>query len=211
MIHTVLVEDNIYVQEVLKQSIERDGRFLLAATFRDAFDAEKFCEEEKVDLVLMDVQTLGNHSGLAAGKRIKEKSPETKIVAVTSLIDPEVLKEARRGAADSLWYKDHGTKEITDVMARTVNGENVFPENSPGAALKDLFSDELTDKQMKILRCFVKGYTYAETARELGMTLQNVRWHLDRIVEKGGFANKHELLIAILDSKLIITNLLKED
>ena len=48
-------------------------------------------------------------------------------------------------------------------------------------------------------------------AEELGMTERNVRWHLDNMVEKGNFANKHELLIAILDSKLIVTSLLDED
>ena len=43
MINTVLVEDNLYVQKVLKTMIERDERFRLTATFTDAFEAEKLC------------------------------------------------------------------------------------------------------------------------------------------------------------------------
>lgn len=211
MINTVLVEDNYFVQDVLKRMIGSDARFRLVATFTDAFEAEKCCAQGGVDLVVMDVQTQGNHSGLAAGKRMKEARPKTKIVVVTSLVDAEVLKEAKKGAADSLWYKDHGTKDLMDVIARTMNGEHVFPDSSPNITLKDLFSDELTDRQMKILRCFVKGYTYQEIADELGMTKRNVRWHLDSIVEKGNFENKHELLMTILESKLIVTNLLDEE
>lgn len=211
MINTVLVEDNYFVQDVLKRMIGSDARFRLAATFTDAFEAEKCCAQGGVDLVVMDVQTLGNHSGLAAGKRIKEVRPKTKIVVVTSLVDAEVLKEAKKGAADSLWYKDHGTKDLMDVIGRTMNGEHVFPDSTPNITLKDLFSDELTDRQMKILRYFVKGYTYQEIADELGMTKRNVRWHLDSIVEKGNFENKHELLMTILESKLIVTNLLDEE
>ena len=211
MINTVLVEDNLYVQKVLKAMIESDERFNLTATFTDAFEAEKLCAYGKTDLVLMDVQTQDNHSGLAAGKRIKEASPRTKVVIVTSLVDPDVLKKARNGAADSLWYKDHGTKDIIDVMVRTMNGERVFPDSSPNVTLKDIFSDDLTPKQMKILRYFVKGYTYEEIAQELDMTKRNVRWHLDNIVEKSGFENKYELLIALIDSKLIVTNLTDEE
>lgn len=211
MINTVLVEDNLYVQKVLKAMIESDERFRLTATFTDAFEAEKLCVYGKTDLVLMDVQTQNNHSGLAAGKRIKEASPRTKVVIVTSLVDPDVLKKARNGAADSLWYKDHGTKDIIDVMVRTMNGERVFPESSPNVTLKDIFSEDLTPKQMKILRYFVKGYTYEEIAQELDMTKRNVRWHLDNIVEKSGFENKYELLIALIDSKLIVANLTDEE
>ena len=211
MINTVLVEDNLYVQKVLKSMIESDERFSLTATFTDAFEAEKLCAYGRIDLVLMDVQTQNNHSGLAAGKRIKEASPRTKVVIVTSLVDPDVLKKARNGAADSLWYKDHGTKDIIDVMVRTMNGERVFPESSPNVTLKDIFSEDLTPKQMKILRYFVKGYTYEEIAQELDMTKRNVRWHLDNIVEKSGFENKYELLIALIDSKLIVANLTDEE
>ena len=211
MINTVLVEDNLYVQKVLKAMIESDERFRLTATFTDAFEAEKLCAYGKTDLVLMDVQTQNNHSGLAAGKRIKEASPRTKVVIVTSLVDPDVLKKARNGVADSLWYKDHGTKDIIDVMVRTMNGERVFPESSPNVTLKDIFSEDLTPKQMKILRYFVKGYTYEEIAQELDMTKRNVRWHLDNIVEKSGYENKYELLIALIDSKLIVANLTDEE
>ena len=211
MINTVLVEDNLYVQKVLKAMIESDERFRLTATFTDAFEAEKLCAYGKTDLVLMDVQTQNNHSGLAAGKRIKEASPRTKVVIVTSLVDPDILKKARNGAADSLWYKDHGTKDIIDVMVRTMNGERVFPESSPNVTLKDIFSEDLSPKQMKILRYFVKGYTYEEIAQELDMTKRNVRWHLDNIVEKSGFENKYELLIALIDSKLIVANLTDEE
>ena len=211
MINTVLVEDNLYVQKVLKAMIESDERFRLTATFTDAFEAEKLCAYGKTDLVLMDVQTQDNHSGLAAGKRIKEASPRTKVVIVTSLVDPDVLKKARNGAADSLWYKDHGTKDIIDVMVRTMNGERVFPDSSPNVTLKDIFSEDLTPKQMKILRYFVKGYTYEEIAQELDMTKRNVRWHLDNIVEKSGYENKYELLIALIDSKLIVANLTDEE
>lgn len=204
MIKCVIVEDNVLVQKYFIQMIEGNPRFKLLAGVTDAFDAEKLCEENVVDLVLMDVQTKNNHSGLAASKRIKAASPNVKVVVVTSLVDPEVLRIAKE-SADSLWYKDHGEEEIITVINRTLAGERIFPDEAPTIALKEILSNELSQKQTEILRMFVKGYTYAEMAKELDITTYAVRWHLDQIVARGGFENKHELLATLLNSKFLTT------
>ncbi len=211
MIRTVIAEDNQLVRSHLVSMLEADGRFAVAAAVADAFEAERICADGGVDLVLMDVQTQRNHSGLAAAERIRTAAPQTKVVVVTSLIDPDILARAKAGAADSLWYKDHGTAELTDVILRTMAGEHVFPQTSPRIELREMFSDEITPRQIMILRRFVQGMTYDEIANELGITKNGVRWNLDQIVEKGGFQNKHELLAAVIENKLIVTTLLDGD
>lgn len=207
MINTVIVEDNTYMLNHLKGIIADDGNFRLVACVKDSFEAEKLCSEQKTDLVLMDVQTLHNHSGIASARRIKDKNKSIKVVVVTSLIDPDILSAAKAGAADSLWYKDHGDGEIMDVIRRTVNGERIFPDSSPNVELKNMFSGDISPRQMSILRRFVKGMTYEEIAADLGLSKNGVRWNLDQIVEKGGFTNKHELLAAVIENKLIVTTL----
>ena len=210
MIRTILVEDNLFMQKHLAGMLASDGRFTLLASYRDAFEAETACAETEADLVLMDVQTLHNHSGLAAGERIR-KNGVTKVLLVTSLIDPEILAQAKAGAADSLWYKDHGDADLMAVIERTIAGEQVFPDDPPSVELKRMFSSEITPRQMTVLRLFVRGLTYDEIAAELNITKNGVRWNLDQIVEKGGFANKHELLAAVIENKLIVTTLEDEN
>lgn len=209
MIKTLIVEDNIFMQKHLFGIISSDERFTLIQTLRDAFEAEKICAETQVDLVIMDVQTLHNHSGLAAGERIR-KTGRTKVVIVTSLIDPLILSRAKTGTADSLWYKDHGKDELLDVIIRTVSGEHIFPENAPDAELNEMLSSEISPRQTQILRRFVMGMTYDEIAKELKLSKNGVRWNLDQIVEKGGFSNKHELLAAVIENKFIVTTLKDE-
>lgn len=207
MIQTIIVDDNLYVQKHFGNMFEADPRFHISGIYRDAFEAEKACRTEKIDLVLMDVQTLHNHSGLAAGERIKAFSPQTKVVVVTSLVDPEVLAKARRGCADSLWYKDHGDEDIMDVIEKTLAGDHVFPDASPDVEMKDTLSSKITPRQLEILRRFVIGMTYDEIAADLKITNVGVRWNLDKMVELCGFKNKHELLAAAIESKLIVTSL----
>lgn len=207
MIETVIVDDNLYVQNHFTNIFERDDRYHIAGIYRDAFEAERACLEKRIDLVLMDVQTLHNHSGLAAGKRIKKACPETKVVVVTSLADPDILVQAKLGGADSLWYKDHGDEDIMRVIEATLDGKRVFPDTAPDVELKDAISSKLTPRQIEILRRFVYGMTYNEIAEELNITNQGVRWNLEKMVEICGFKNKHEQLAAAIDSKLIVTPL----
>lgn len=206
MINTILVEDDSYMQKHFSAILRSDGRFSIAGTFRDAFDVENRCGTD-IDLVLMDVLTLHKHSGLAAGKRIKEKYPHIKIVIITSLIDPNVLSEAKRGAADSLWYKDHGTEELLDVIIRTMNGERILPGSSPSVEMKNMLSGDISPIQIEILRHYIRGFTYREIADKFGLSVSGVRWNISDMIEKGGFNNKEELIATAIENKLVVTTL----
>ena len=206
MIRTIIAEDNIYVQNHFYNLLTSDGRFDIVACFRDSVEAEAACIGGSIDLVLMDVQTLHNHSGLASARRIKEKS-RAKVVIITSLIDPDILSEARNGAADSLWYKDHSDSDIIEVIELTLAGQHIFPDTSPCVELNEMLSQDITPRQLEILRRYDCGMTYEEIANELNLTKRGVRWNLDQIVERGNFRNKHEMLAAVIESKLIVTTL----
>ncbi|MDD7301148.1 MAG: response regulator transcription factor [Eubacteriales bacterium] len=206
MINTILVEDDIYMQKHFSAILRSDERFSIAGTFKDAFDVENRCGTD-IDLVLMDVLTLHKHSGLAAGKRIKERYPHIKIVIITSLIDPNVLSEAKRGAADSLWYKDHSTEELLDVIIRTMNGERIFPGSSPSVEMKNMLSGDISPIQIEILRHYIRGFTYREIADKFGLSVSGVRWNISDMIEKGGFNNKEELIATAIENKLVVTTL----
>lgn len=211
MIRTIIVEDSSIARQFLLDMLEKDGRFQVAAKYDDAFEAEKACAGGGIELVLMDVQTAHNHSGLAAGERIRRSGAGTKVVAVTSLVDPDVLARARSGGADSLWYKDHGDAELMDVIDRTLAGERVFPDSAPSIELKEMFSGDITPRQLALLRCILLGMTQDEIAEKLNMTKNGVRWNIAQLIEKGGFENKFELFIAIASNKLIADKLVESE
>ena len=218
MINTILVEDDLYIQKHFVDRLAADGEFHLVGVFRDAFEAEKHCDAT-VKLVLMDVQTQHKHSGLAAAERIKKAFPQIKIVVATSLVDPEVLQRAKMGAADSLWYKDHGTEELMSVVKRTLAGEKVFPDIAPTIEMEGTMSDAFSPRQLDILRLYIKGFTYQEIADKLGrhvksidnaLSKNGVRWNLDDMVEKGGFESREALVATAIENKLMVTTLKDE-
>lgn len=207
MINTLLVEDDLYIQRHFVERFSEEEDIRIVAVVRDAFEAEGLCGQGGIDLVLMDVLTLHKHSGLAAGKRIREAYPNIKVLIVTSLVDPEVLQQARRGCADSLWYKDHGTDAIMDVIRRTMAGERVFPSFSPSVEMKRCMSEDFTPAQIEILRDFIKGYTYREIAEKFNLSVSGVRYNIAEMVRIGGFKNKEELTTVAIENKLVVTTL----
>ena len=207
MINTLLVEDDLYIQRHFVERFSEEEDIRIVAAVRDAFEAEGLCGQGGIDLVLMDVLTLHKHSGIAAGKRIREAYPNIKVLIVTSLVDPEVLQQARRGCADSLWYKDHGTDAIMDVIRRTMAGERVFPSFSPSVEMKRCMSEDFTPAQIEILRDFIKGYTYREIAEKFNLSVSGVRYNIAEMVRIGGFKNKEELTTVAIENKLVVTTL----
>lgn len=210
MINTILVEDNLYMQKHFVNALNNEENFHIVSILQDSFEAETICNKT-IDLVLMDVMTLHKHSGLATGRRIKKKYPNIKVVIVTSLVDPDILSQAKRGCADSLWYKDHGMKELIDVIYRTLNGEKIFPAFSPSVEMKKTFSHNFSPIQIDILRAFIRGDTYKDIADRYHLSVSGVRWHMAEMIRLGEFRNKAELINTAIENKLVVATLSDDD
>ena len=207
MVRILIVEDQKIMQKYFEYIIMQEPEFRHVQTVSDAREAVKICDYSVIDLVIMDVQTFHNHDGLSAGKVIREKYPYTKVLIVTSLIDPKVLERAKSGCADSLWYKDHGEEEIRSVIYRTLNGEHVFPDVAPEVELNWITSGDISPRQLEMLRLYIHGMSYSEIAREMKCSTSGVRWNFQEMIARAGYSCKEDLIAAALESKLIVTTL----
>ena len=207
MVRVLIVEDQKIMQKYFEYMLMQDSELRHVQTISDAREAVKICGYSAIDLVLMDVQTFHNHDGLSAGKTIREKYPHTKVLIVTSLIDPKVLERAKSGCADSLWYKDHGEVEIRNVIYRTLNGERVFPDVTPKVELNWITSGDISPRQLEMLRLYIHGMSYSEIAKKMECSTSGVRWKFQEMIAKAGYSCKEDLIAAALESKLIVTTL----
>lgn len=119
MTHILIVEDQAMVRKLLESYVEKDPELVLAASIPGANLAPELCRRQQVDLVLMDVQTENRENGLFAAAQIKKERPQTKVLVVTSLLDAEVLRQAKAIGADSLWYKDGSEARPMEIVRRT--------------------------------------------------------------------------------------------
>ncbi len=204
MIRVLIVEDQKMAQENMEAIIHSEEKYTLAGTISNAADAELFCMREQIDLILMDVCTARDESGIDACALIKKKYPRIKIIIVTSMAEHTFLQKAKEAKADSFWYKDASREELLCVMNQTMAGRHIFPDKTPEVKLGLTTSYDLTQSELDVLRALMQSTNDEDAARLIGCTKANIRWHLGKILEKTGYRTRMELLIAVAQKNLII-------
>lgn len=203
MINVMIVEDQRLIRGILEGYVNRTDDFNLAASVSAASQAPEICDKKPIDLIFMDVQTEHRENGLVAVKQIKQKHPSIKIIVVTSLVDADVLKKAKQNGADSLWYKDVDNDSLSDIIKRTMNGEHIFPDAPPTVDIGTAKSTEFTKTELIVLRYLVKGLSYAKIAKEMGIEVTTVKYHVTNMLRKTNFENKLQLALAVSNEKMI--------
>ena len=204
MTRVLIVEDQKMAQENMEAMIRSSENYSLAGIIPNAADAELFCMRSHVDLILMDVCTARDESGIDACAVIKKKFPHIKIIIVTSMAEHTFLEKAKQANADSFWYKDASRGELLTVMDQTMSGETIFPDKTPEVKLGLTTSYELTNAELDVLRALMQSTSDEDAANMLGCSKANIRWHVGKILEKTGYRTRMELLIAVASKNLII-------
>ena len=206
MTRVLIVEDQKMAQENMEAIIKASENYTLAGIIPNAADAELFCMHKTIDLILMDVCTAHDESGIEACAVIKKKFPKIKIIIVTSMAEHTFLQKAREARADSFWYKDASRGELIAVMDQTMADKHVFPDKTPEVRLGLTTSYELSHAELDVLRALMQSTGDEDAARMLGCTKANIRWHVGKILEKTGYRTRMELLIAVAQKNLIIVS-----
>ena len=157
MTKVLIVEDQKMAQENMESIIKSSENYTLAGIIPNAADAELFCMRESVDLILMDVCTARDESGIEACALIKKKFKGIKVIIVTSMAEHSFIEKARAAWADSFWYKDASHGELISVMDRTMAGEHIFPQKTPEVKLGLTTSYELTQTELNVLRALMQS------------------------------------------------------
>lgn len=205
MTKVLIVDDERMIQELFTHYISSaSDRYRLAGTIKSAANAELYCLNSGVGLILMDICTAGNESGLLFTAKIKKAHPHIKIIIVTSAPDYRFIEKAREAGADSFWYKEAGRSELLEVMDRTMAGESVYPEDVPPVELGLAKSGEFTPKELEVLYHIVQGKTMGEIAVLMEIDYTTAKWHIKNLREKTGAKSTAELAVLVARSRFIL-------
>lgn len=204
MYNVMVVEDQAMPRQLFEAFIAMSDKYTLVHSIKNADMADIYCEKSDIDLILMDVCTELNSSGLDAAARIKAKHPEIKIIIVTSMPEVSYLERARKIGVDSFWYKEVSEEPILELMDRTMAGESIYPDKTPDIRFGLIRSSELSEKELMILRELTSGDTNAEIAERLQVSQFTVRDYIKSIMEKTGFRSRTELAVKARESGIVI-------
>ena len=206
MINVMIVEDDPMAQKLLDIFVSGNGSYRVAHIIESAAMAEFYCMTNQIDLILMDVCTAMNVSGLEAAEKIKSRFPYIKIIIITSQPECSFIDRARAAGVESFWYKTASAEEILTVMDKTMAGESIYPDTSPTLKLGDAASDQFSERELEVLRLVVAGETDAGIAEKLFLSIRTVKQHIQSLREKTGFRNRTELAVRARESGLVIND-----
>lgn len=202
----MIVEDDPMAQKLLEIFVSENSGYQVAHIIESAAMAEFYCMTHQIDLILMDVCTAMNVSGLEAAEKIKSRFPNIKIIIITSQPECSFIDRARAAGVESFWYKTASAEEILTVMDRTMAGESIYPDNTPSLKLGVADSGQFSERELEVLRLVVAGETDAAIAEKLFMSVRTVKQHVQTMRDKTGFRNRTELAVRARESGLVIND-----
>ena len=197
----LVVEDHEMFSEALELLLRRQPDVRLLGSARDADEAYRMMEG-RPDVVLMDLDLPGV-DGIRATRHIRQLHPETKVVILTALLDPEMIADALAAGACGYVPKTRAVDELMHVVRRAAAGELVMPERDLAPVLEqlrnararpegELLLRRLTHRETQILRALATGETTTQVAEELGISALTVQSHVKSILAKLGVHSKIE-------------------
>jgi len=191
----LIVDDQAIPRQLFSEIVSSSENYELTAAVDSAKVADIYCASGRVDLIIMDVVMQDGYSGIEASVRIKKSYPGIKILMVTSMPDSLFLTRAREAGVDSFWYKEVQSLPMLEIMDRTMAGESVYPDRPPTVELGLARSTELTARELDVLRLLVEGMTDREIAERLFLSIAAVRYHVNNLIDKTGYATRTELAV----------------
>jgi DNA-binding NarL/FixJ family response regulator len=200
MIKILIVEDQTLLRESLEQIIGGQGDMEVAGSTDDAANAPQLCRKLKPDLILMDVVTKNNSSGIAYTAQIRNEFPSIKVVIMTSLPEITFAEEARKAGAHSFMDKDMGNEHLFYVIRSTMKGYSIYSSHSD----RQRFTANFTEKEMAVLRLVCQGMARDEMAAKLGVSESMIKQHITTILDKTGFDSISKLAIYAVGEGIIV-------
>lgn len=189
-----IVEDYSLTRIALKYELNQYNDIDVVADFEDAESCLDFLINNKVDIVIMDLG-LPNMDGLEATKIIKEKSPETKVIIVTSHETDEEVLTALVSGANAYTLKDVEFSDLYKVIKLVIKGGiwldprivqiaiKVFKQqqNQPQEKKLEL---NLTDREKEVLKLLSEGLSNTQIAEKLVISSHTAKVHVSNILNK---------------------------
>ena len=205
---TVLIaDDHTVVRQGLRLLIGDEDGLQVIAEAGTVPDAERLTRDHRPSVLVLDLNMPGG-SSLEAIPRLREQSPDTAIVVLTMQDDPAFARQALRPGALGFVLKEAADEELLEAIRRAAAGDT-YLNPRVGARLAatppapDGRPDDLTRREVDILRLITLGHTTTEIAKRLFLSTRTIETQRASIHRKLHLTSRAELVRYALDHALV--------
>lgn len=185
-----IAEDHQLVREAWKLTIEKETDFKIVGEADNCQAALDFCTENKVDVILMDIN-LKDGNSIATIKEMLGRIPNVNIVVVSILNVMALIKDLYKSGVKAYLTKNSTKEQLLNAINNAANGKVYFsPE------ISQLFLDfqnelihTLNSKEIKVIELICKGLSNKEVADELKIAEKTIEGYKTKIYKKLNISN----------------------
>jgi NarL family two-component system response regulator LiaR len=202
-ITVMIVDDHEMVRNGAKGYLEVQPEIAVIAEAESGTDAVRLAREYVPDVVLMDL-VMPDMDGVEATRKVKDISPRTQIIILTSFHEDEHIFPALQAGAISYLLKDVKARELVEAIRRASKGEATLHPRVAARLIKqfnlgkpdrnNLFT-ELTDREVEVLTLIARGFTNQKIADELVISIGTVKGHVSNILSKLHLADRTQAAV----------------
>jgi DNA-binding NarL/FixJ family response regulator len=191
------VDDHPLLREGIAAVIREQKDMVLVAEAADGREAIEGFRIHRPDITLMDLQ-MPEVSGIEAIAAIRREFPQARIIVLTTYSgDVQALRAIRAGAFGYL-LKGMIRKELLDTIRAVHAGHRRIPPEIASEMAEHFSQDELTDRELDVLKQLADGKANKEIGAQLGVSEETVKSHMRNILAKLGANDRtHAAMIAV--------------
>jgi NarL family two-component system response regulator LiaR len=191
-ISVLLVDDHSMVREGVRAFLVTQPDITVVGEAESGEEAIRLAAQHVPDVILMDL-IMPNMDGVEATRRVKQVSPRSQVVVLTSYHEDEHIFPALKAGALSYILKDVSAQELASAVRKAAVGEAVLHPRVAARLIKELQGKradalnpftELSERELEVLKLIADGMSNAEMAAKLFLSEKTIKGHVSNILSK---------------------------
>jgi DNA-binding NarL/FixJ family response regulator len=182
-----IADDHKVVRQGLQMFLAIDPQIEIVGEAANGADAVRLARSLQPDVILMDLM-MPVMDGITAIETIRAEGIDTEILAVTSVLEDEVVIRAIRAGATGYLLKDTEAAELCRAIHAAAAGQVQLAPAAAAKLMREVAApkspETLTERETEVLRLLAHGRANKEIARELSISERTVKSHISSILGK---------------------------
>ena len=201
-IRLLIADDHAIVRTGLVSLLGATPGMEVVGEAENGVQAVATAERLRPDVVLLDLM-MPKTDGAAATAEIRARSPETRILILTTFGTSCDLARALENGAHGVLLKSVTNDELLDGVRQVASGQRVLSPEVRQMLQEDPTTTALSPRQLQILDSITRGLSNAQIAAQYDISLESVKTHVKRLLGKIGAANRSEAAAIALRKHLL--------
>jgi len=206
-IRVLIVDDHAVVRSGLATFLQAFEDFELVGEAGDGGEALRLCAQAAPHVVLMDL-LMPEMDGITATRGIRQRHPETQVIALTSFQDQDRVQAAIDAGAVGYLLKNVSADDLARAIRSARAGRPTLAPEATQALMHAARQapapgHDLTPREREVLALMARGLNNAEIAKRLVVNRSTAKFHVSNILTKLGAASRTEAVALALTHHLV--------